>query len=179
MALPSWIQIGIPSLDHPFGLHLWPVFEHIFTAVKGYAPQDWRFKQGETPMSTYAATATVLVSYYILIFGGREIMKSREAFRLNWLFKIHNFYLTAISAILLALFVEQLLSTVVRKGIFYAICAHGGGWTDELVILYYVSCPNREMGSVGRVTNGVCSSTTSPSTLNSSIPSSSSSGRSH
>lgn len=139
MALPSWIQIDLPSLDHPFGLHLWPIFSHFFKAVKGHAPEQFRFEQGQTPMSTFAATATVLISYYIIIFGGREVMKSRAPVQLNWLFKIHNFYLTAISGALLALFVEQLLPTLVRKGVFYAICAHDGGWTDQLVILYYVS----------------------------------------
>lgn len=51
---------------------------------------------------------------------------------------IHNFYLTSISAILLALFVEQLVPTVYNHGIFYAICDVKGGWTPPLVILYYV-----------------------------------------
>ncbi len=51
---------------------------------------------------------------------------------------IHNFYLTAISGILLALFAEQLVSTVYNHGVFYAICDVKGGWTPPLVILYYV-----------------------------------------
>lgn len=56
---------------------------------------------------------------------------------------IHNFYLTVISGSLLALFIEQLLPTVWRNGVYYAICDHEGGWTDELVILYYVSLEYR------------------------------------
>lgn len=51
---------------------------------------------------------------------------------------IHNLYLTIISAGLLALFIEQLLPTLLRHGLFYTICDHRGGWTDRLVILYYV-----------------------------------------
>jgi hypothetical protein len=74
----------------------------------------------------------------VIIFGGREFMKNRPAMKLNGLFMIHNFYLTAISAILLALFIEQLASTLYNHGIFYAICDHRGGWTKEMVILYYV-----------------------------------------
>lgn len=65
-------------------------------------------------------------------------MRNREPFKLKSLFLIHNFYLTAISAILLALFVEQLLPIVVRKGVFHAICDHEGGWTQPLITLYYV-----------------------------------------
>jgi fatty acid elongase 3 len=65
-------------------------------------------------------------------------MRNRPALQLNWLFKIHNLYLTIISGILLSLFAEQLIPTIVRHGVFYAICAEQGGWTDKMVVLYYV-----------------------------------------
>ncbi|PNS21206.1 hypothetical protein CAC42_3544 [Sphaceloma murrayae] len=139
MSLPSWVKYGAPTLERPFGVELWPIFERAFVAFKGYRPQDFRFVVGSTPMSTHLATATMLISYYIIIFGGREIMRDRPAYKLNGLFKIHNFYLTAISGVLLALFVEQLLPTLVRGGVFHAICDHSGGWTDKLVILYYMN----------------------------------------
>jgi len=66
-------------------------------------------------------------------------MKKFPALKLNGLFMIHNLYLTAISGILLALFIEQLLPTLWRNGLFYAICNHEGGWTRQLVILYYLN----------------------------------------
>lgn len=65
-------------------------------------------------------------------------MRGREANSLNGLFKIHNLYLTIISFVLLVLFTEQLIPTIARHGVFYAICKRPGGWTEELVILYYV-----------------------------------------
>jgi fatty acid elongase 3 len=135
----DWIQVGAPTLDRPFGLALWPIFDKAYSAIHGYAPQDFRFVQGKTVFSTFGVTAGTLISYYIIIFGGREFMRNREPMKLNGLFKIHNFYLTAISGILLALFLEQLIPEVTRNGVFHAICAHEGGWTDKLVILYYVS----------------------------------------
>jgi len=46
--------------------------------VMGYSPTDFKFVPGETPMSTFTATATMLISYYIVVFGGRELMKKRE-----------------------------------------------------------------------------------------------------
>lgn len=138
MSQPTWLEVGPPTLDRPFGIKLWPIFSAAFEAVKGYKPEDFRFVPGSTPMSTLPVTLATLAAYYVVIFGGREVMRNREPFKLNGLFKIHNFYLTVISGVLLALFAEQLIPTVVRGGLFNAICTHEGGWTNQLVILYYV-----------------------------------------
>lgn len=171
MSTPSWLQVGVPTLDRPFGIQLWPIFEAAFETVVGYKPQHFRFTPGKTPMSTRTEVATMLVTYYIIILGGREVMRDRAPYKLNGLFKIHNFYLTAISGILLALFAEQLIPTLVRYGLFHGICAHHGGWTEKLVILYYVCIPQR--CDCRKSTNEKHSSTISPSTSSSSTPSSS------
>jgi hypothetical protein len=138
MSLDSLKTIPLPTLERPFGIELWPLFVKAFSAVKGYSPTDFKFIEGVTPMSTFKETATILIAYYVIIFGGRELMRGRPAFTLSVPFMIHNFYLTAISGVLLALFSEQLLSTVANNGVFFAICNHKGGWTKELVMLYYV-----------------------------------------
>lgn len=131
----------VPTLDRPFGIELWPIFDKVFSAVMGYSPTDFRFVAGVTPMSTLKETAITLVAYYVLVLGGRELMRNRKPFSLNVPFMVHNLYLTVISAILLSLFIEQLVPTVFRKGLFFAICEHKGGWTKQLVILYYVRRP--------------------------------------
>lgn len=128
-----------PSLDCPFGIQLWPIFDKVYSAVMGYSPLDFRFVNGVTSMSTFREAAAVIVAYYVIVFGGREFMRNRKPMRLNALFMIHNLYLTSISAVLLALFIEQLLPTVWRHGLFYAICNHDGGWTRPLVTLYYLN----------------------------------------
>ncbi|KAK1760815.1 fatty acid elongase [Echria macrotheca] len=132
-------KLPVPTLERPFGVHLWPIFSKAFEKVVGYPADDFRFQPGVTPMSTIKETSIFIVIYYAVIFGGRELMRNREPFKLRLPFLIHNFYLTAISGILLALFIEQLLATVVRKGLFYAICDHDGGWTQPLVVLYYLN----------------------------------------
>lgn len=137
-AQPDWLVYGAPTLDRPFGLALWPIFSAAWKSLKGYAPEDFRFESGSTPMASLPETAITLISYYLIIFGGRELMKDRAPLQLNGLFKIHNFYLTAISGILLVLFLEQLIPTITRHGVFFAICEYEGGWTDPLVALYYV-----------------------------------------
>jgi len=139
MATPKWLEVGAPTLDRPFGIKLWPIFSKCFEQVVGYPAEDFRFVPGQTPISDLKTCSIILVSYYIIIFGGREVMRNREPFKLSFLFKVHNFYLTAISGLLLALFAEQLIPTVWRHGLFYAICDHKGGWTQPLVLLYYLN----------------------------------------
>lgn len=138
MGNPAWLEVGVPTLDRPFGVALWPIFEKAFGSVMGYAPQDFKFVPGTTPLSTLSSVIPLLLAYYVTIFGGGELMRDRPAFELSFLFKLHNFYLTVISGVLLALFVEQLVPELVRNGLFHGICTHAGGWTNKLVILYYV-----------------------------------------
>ncbi|KAF4969146.1 hypothetical protein F66182_17855, partial [Fusarium sp. NRRL 66182] len=88
-------QIPLPTIDRPFGIELWPFFNKAFDAVVGYPADDFRFVNGETPMSTFKETTIAMVTYYTIIFGGREVMKKLPAFKLNTLFMIHNFILTA------------------------------------------------------------------------------------
>ncbi|KAL6232093.1 hypothetical protein BDW75DRAFT_28144 [Aspergillus navahoensis] len=136
-------DIQKPSIERPFGIHLWPIFDKGFEVVMGYPASEFQFVEGKTPMSTLKETAIMLIIYYVTIFGGREVMRNRPAFKLNTLFMIHNFILTAVSAILLALFVEQLVPTIWNHGIFYSICDHRGGWTQPLIILYYLNYLNK------------------------------------
>lgn len=133
------IELGMPTLERPFGIKLWPVFTKFWTAMFGYAPENFKFRVGETYMSTLQETVIALAAYYIIIFGGRELMRNRKPFVLNGPFMVHNLYLTIISGGLLALFIEQLLPTLVNGGVFHSICSYQGGWTKPLVTLYYVS----------------------------------------
>lgn len=133
-------KIPLPTIDRPFGIELWPYFNKAFEVAVGYPADEFRFVSGKTPMSTLQETAAALVTYYVVILGGREIMKRFSPLKLKSLFILHNFMLTAISGILLVLFLEQLIPTIYYHGVFYAICDHNGGWTQPLVVLYYVGC---------------------------------------
>ena len=115
----------------------WRIFDRVWTAGMGYPADELDITPGATPLLTLQSTAMMLVSYYTIVLGGRELMRSRPAFKLNDLFLIHNFYLTAISGALLVLFIEQLGPTIWKHGVFFAICGDGG-WSGPLVTLYYV-----------------------------------------
>jgi GNS1/SUR4 family len=137
-------QIPLPTIERPFGVALWPLFDRVYTAIMGYHPQDFDFQPRVTPMSTMKESAIAIVIYYVVIFGGREFMRSRQAVKLNGLFIFHNFYLTCISGILLALFIEQVVPTLYNHGLFYAICDVKGGWTPPMVTLYYVCAAHED-----------------------------------
>lgn len=90
-------------------------------------------------MATFAEATSMIALYYLVIFGGREVMRNRPAFELKVPFMIHNLYLTIISAALLALFVEQLGPTLMSEGVYCSVCNKAAGWTNALEVLYYVS----------------------------------------
>lgn len=119
--------LSMPTIDRPFGISLWPYFNKAFEIFAGYPADEFQFIAGQTPMSTLKETVTFILTYYVVILYGRRFMRDREPFKLKTLFLIHNFCLTASSAILLALFIEKLSPILVHNGLFYAICKHDGG----------------------------------------------------
>ncbi|KAK3377983.1 putative fatty acid elongase [Podospora didyma] len=119
---------------------LWALFDKLlWTPIAGYPAANFEFKPQVTPLSTLNESVLFITLYYAMIISGKEFMRHRKPFKLQALFLIHNLYLTAISGFLLALFLEQLLPTLVAKGTFYAICDARGGWTQPLVVLYYLN----------------------------------------
>ncbi|KAL1974952.1 hypothetical protein VTN31DRAFT_5156 [Thermomyces dupontii] len=136
-------NLPLPSFDRPFGIQLWPHFSKVFELVAGYPAEEFRFVEGKTPMSTLRETLAALAAYYIIILGGREVMKNFEAMKLRTLFMLHNLILTIFSGVLLVLFLEQVIPTIYHHGLFYAICEYDGGWTQPLVVLYYLNYLNK------------------------------------
>lgn len=118
---------------------LWHLFNKSWEALTGTEANAFAFIPDKTPFATMNETAAMLVIYYVTIFGGRELMRGRPAFELKTPFKVHNLFLTALSGGLLALFLEQLVPTVWRRGVFDSVCDGSAGWTQPLTLLYYVS----------------------------------------
>ncbi|KAI0126633.1 GNS1/SUR4 family protein [Xylariales sp. AK1849] len=116
----------------------WRALDKIWTSVFGYHANEFKFVSGVTPMSTLPEVVTMITLYVVVIFGGRELMRNREAMKLNTLFKIHNFFLTFVSGALLVLFIEQLAPSLWKHGLYENICG-ADGWTDRLVTLYYLN----------------------------------------
>ncbi|KAL1982245.1 hypothetical protein VTN96DRAFT_1614 [Rasamsonia emersonii] len=116
----------------------WALFDRAWTAIVGYPVTQFRFRVGVTPMSTFKETFVMISLYYFTIWAGWELMKKRQPFKLKTLFMLHNFVLTVISGALLALFLEQIIPSLWKHGLYKCICS-GPGWTKQLVVLYYLN----------------------------------------
>ncbi|KAI5295396.1 hypothetical protein KEM52_001523 [Ascosphaera acerosa] len=142
LLLPPLIPIPAsvrPSIDRPFGVPLWPLFSRVFGLVVGYPAEDFRYVPNKTPLSGLKQTLLALAAYYAVIVVGHEIMKTRQPFRLKKAFIAHNLALSIASALLLALFIEQMVPTIWEHGLMFAFLDRRGGWTNELVPLYYIT----------------------------------------
>ena len=87
------------------------------------------WKPGVTPLSTLPVVAGTIVVYLSTVFAIKDHQKTREPQRLNTLFQIHNFLLSAGSGLLLVLILEEILPIVWKHGVFYAVCGKGA-WTE-------------------------------------------------
>ena len=136
--LARTVDVQAPSFQRPFGVHLWPIFDVFYKHLAGQSATDFKFRYGETPLGTMKSAGSTIFAYYAIIFGGAFLMKNVQPFKLRLLFQLHNLFLTLVSGLLLALFMEELIPTVYKNGLFYGICHRDGGWTKPLVTLYYV-----------------------------------------
>ncbi|KAI9572962.1 GNS1/SUR4 membrane protein [Boletus coccyginus] len=93
---------------------------------------------GKTPLSTLPVVLATLVSYLVIIFGIREVMRDRPPQKLNTLFRIHNAFLTLGSGLLLALMVEEVASIWARSDIYYTMC-NETSWTPRLEFYYMIN----------------------------------------
>jgi fatty acid elongase 3 len=135
---------GTDIFAMPFSLvplRPWDAFDHLWTSIVGYPPQEFDWDYGVTPLSTWPEYVSVVVLYLLIAFGGQHIMRNREPFKLKTLTKLHNLFLTCLSASLLVLFLEQFIPTLYNEGFYQSICGESG-YSRRLRPLYYVGRPS-------------------------------------
>ncbi|CAI1506375.1 hypothetical protein SEUBUCD646_0J00270 [Saccharomyces eubayanus] len=128
-----------PTVDRPFfNIYLW---DHFNDAVKWvtagrFQPKNFEFVAGELPLSEVNSVLIFIAFYYVVVFGGRYLLKSCRPLKLTVFSQIHNLLLTSVSLLWLVLIVEQAVPMVYRHGLYFAICDIRS-WTQPMVALYY------------------------------------------
>lgn len=136
----SLLQISPPSLEAPFGIKLWPIFDYLYNAVFGYPATDFRFVHNQTFLASGYKAISVILVYYVVIFGYPAIAAkfNIRPFKLSVPFQIHNLLLSSSSLVLLLLIFEQIFPVVWQHGFYYGVCSPNA-YTNKLVILYYIN----------------------------------------
>lgn len=137
---PDFVQVEFPSVERPFGVYLWPIFNEFAQLVTcgKFVPAEFEYVYNQTFFSTWAEVISAIVAYYFIITVGQVIFKKLNPLKLNFLFQLHNFGLTAISLILDLLLFEQVLPNVYYNGFLHGICAPES-WHQKVVVIYYLN----------------------------------------
>lgn len=138
----STLSFPIPTLDRPFGVYLYGIFDKLCTKLTGgrFIPSQFEFVQDETFLSDFPHVFFAIALYYTLVFGGRALLRKAGAkpFTLRKIFQVHNLILTSASFWLVTLMAEQLIPIIGHHGLYYAICNHGA-WNQPMITLYYLN----------------------------------------
>lgn len=138
-SLASAISVGLPSVDRPFGIYLWPIFRYLVFAVVGWDIETFHYEyNGKYPLSSVPEVAAAIAGYYISIFTARWLLTKVRPIRFTFFFRLHNLILTLMSATLLLLLLEQVVPVIIRHGVFYSIC-NDNAWTQKTELLYYLN----------------------------------------
>ncbi|ORX91064.1 GNS1/SUR4 membrane protein [Basidiobolus meristosporus CBS 931.73] len=126
------------SPEQPFLIPLEPYLNKAYQYVVGESYTSFKFVEGVTPLSTVPEVAGTCILYLVVIFGGQYLMKNRKPFQLEFLFKLHNLFLTTLSAALLLLIAENIIPIVWNEGVYGSVC-NQSSWTQRLELLYYLN----------------------------------------
>jgi hypothetical protein len=137
---PDYVTFELPSISRPFGVYLWPIFNHLVSVgtLGKFVPEEFEWVEGETILSTNKEVAAAIGIYYFIITFGQLIFKKLPAIKLNFLFQLHNLILTVVSGTLLVLLFEQVFPFIYQFGVLESICSPQQ-WHQKIVVIYFLN----------------------------------------
>ncbi|TFK89950.1 elongase of fatty acids ELO [Polyporus arcularius HHB13444] len=93
---------------------------------------------GKTPLSTPQQVFPTLAAYLVIIFGIQAWMKNKPPYRLQFLFRFHNAFLTIGSLLLVLLIMEEVVPAVYKHGVFWGLC-NVNMWSERLEFYYMIN----------------------------------------
>lgn len=98
-------------------------------ASLGVPYQLTHYVPGKTPLSTPQEVFPTLAAYLVTIFSIQAWMKNRSPLKLQFLFRLHNAFLTLGSGLLVLLIMEEVLPRMYAHGVFWGLC-DDNMWSD-------------------------------------------------
>jgi hypothetical protein len=120
-----------------------------FIPTNAIPPHLASYIPGESPFSTWPVVTSMVVTYFAVVFGTREIMKDRAPLKLTTPFRIHNLILSVGSLVLMVLLGEEAFSNWMRVGTYGSMCVPEAytdvsvRWLDELHLTRLIPCFKR------------------------------------
>ncbi|KAH9944374.1 GNS1/SUR4 membrane protein [Epithele typhae] len=93
---------------------------------------------GKTPLSTPQEVYPMLAAYLVTIFSIRAFMKNRSPLKLQFLFRVHNAFLSSGSLLLVLLIMEEVVPRYLKHGTFWVLC-NDDMWSEKLEFYYMVN----------------------------------------
>ncbi|KAJ6590413.1 ELO family [Mycena vulgaris] len=90
------------------------------------------------PLSNPSTVPSALLSYLAVIFGTQAVMRHRTPLKLTRVIQVHNFFLSAVSLVLLVLILDEILPLLRRVGILGGMCGPES-WTESLELYYKIN----------------------------------------
>ena len=87
---------------------------------------------GKTPFSTPLEVFPTLAAYLVIIFGLQAWMRNKPPYKLQFLFRLHNAFLSSGSLLLVLLIMEEVVPNVYEHGVFWGLC-HVNMWSEVSV----------------------------------------------
>lgn len=108
-----------------------------YVPLPSVPPQYTSYIPGKTPLSTPVEVFPALAAYLLVIFSVRAYMKDKPPMKLQFLFQVHNLFLSSGSLLLVTLILEQVIPLVWKQGVFWGMC-NEGMWTSVRDSVFHI-----------------------------------------